>query len=55
MYVDDILVINHNVMKIIKQIDKYMTIKPSSRVILTSDVYLGAKLIKMTMNNNVWC
>ena len=52
-YVDDILVINHDAMKVIKRIDKYMTIKPSSMG--DPDIYLGAKLSKMKMNNNVWC
>ena len=52
-YVDDILVIHHDAMKVIHQIDKYMTIKPSSMG--DPDIYLGAKLSKMTMANNVWC
>ena len=51
-YVDDIMVIYHDSLSILKKIDKYFTFKPLS--IGEPDIYLGAKLIKMTITNGVW-
>ena len=47
------MVIHHDELIILKKIDKYFTLKPSP--IGDPDIYLGDKLIKMTMLNGVWC
>ena len=41
-YVDDVLVVHHDVMTTLMKIDKYFKLKPSS--IGDPDIYLGAKL-----------
>ena len=41
-YVDDVLVVHHNAMTTLMNIDKYFKLKPSS--IGDPDIYLGAKL-----------
>ena len=53
-YVDDILVVHHDAVSILNRIDKYMTLKPS-KTDSDPDIYLGAKLKKMTLPNGVWC
>ena len=52
-YVDDILVVHHAPKGILDEIDKFFKLKPAS--IGDPDIYLGAKLRKMTLNNGVWC
>jgi len=52
-YVDDILVIHHDSMSVLKRIDTYFKLKPSS--IGDPDVYLGAKVTKMNLINGTWC
>ena len=52
-YVDDIIVIHYDSLSILNNIDKYLTFKPS--LIGETDIYLGAKLRKMTITNSVWC
>ena len=42
IYVDDILVIHHDAMSILAQINNYLPLKPSS--VGDPDIYLGAKL-----------
>ena len=51
-YVDYIMVIHHDLLSILKNIDKYFTLKPSS--IGNPDIYLVAKIRKMNMPNFVW-
>ena len=46
------MVIHHNWLSILKKIDEYFTLKPSS--IGKPDIYLGAKLSKMAIPNGVW-
>ena len=52
-YVDDIMVIHHDARPIIDRIDKFMKLKESS--VGDLDIYLGAKLKKIQMDNDVWC
>ena len=52
-YVDDIMVIHHDVRPILDRIDKFMKIKESS--VGDLDIYLGAKLKKVQMDDDVWC
>ena len=52
-YIDDTLVIHHNSISILKRIDSYFKLKPSS--IGDPDIYLGAKVKKMTLENGTWC
>ena len=52
-YVDDIMVIHHDSLSILKNIYKYFTLKHFP--IGEPDIYLGAKLSKITMPNEVWC
>ena len=47
------MVIHIDSLSILKKIDKYSTLKPLS--IGEPDIYLGVKLMKMTMANGVWC
>ena len=51
IYVNDILAIHHDAMWCLNAIDKYFTIKPESMG--DPDLYLGAKLRKVWMNNGV--
>ena len=46
-YVDDVMVIHHDVDSVIRRIDKYFKINPSS--IVEPDIYLGAKFNKMIL------
>ena len=52
-YVDDILVIHHDSLSISKIIDSYFKLKPS--YIGDPDIYLGAKVKKMSLTNGTWC
>ena len=51
IYVDDILIISHEAMEDLSNIDYYFKMKPSS--IGDPDIYLGSKIRKITMNNGV--
>jgi len=52
-YVDDILVIHEKPRPVLDRIDKYMKLKPDS--VGDPDVYLGAKLKRVQVDNGVWC
>ena len=52
-YVDDILVMHHDSLSVLKKIDKYFKLKPSS--IGNPYIYLGVKGTKMNLANNTWC
>ena len=52
-YVDDILVIHHDSLSVLKRIDSYFTLKSSS--VDDPDIYLGAKVTKMNLSNGTWC
>ena len=52
IYVDDIMVIRHDVESVIRRIDKYFKLKPSS--IGEPNIYLGANLNKLRLENGVW-
>ena len=52
-YVDDIMVIHHDARPILDRIDKFMKLKES--LVGNPDNYLGAKLEKVHMDNDVWC
>ena len=52
-YVDDILVIHHDAMPVLSMIDKFMKLKPDS--VGDPSVYLGAKLKRVQLDNDVWC
>jgi hypothetical protein len=57
LYVDDILMIHHDGVRAIEQIDKYFKMKPDTNPNgkYEPDVYLGAKLRKVQIpGNNVW-
>ena len=51
IYVDDCLAIHHDAQSCLLEIDKFFTMKPDS--IGDPDVYLGAKLRKVTLSNGV--
>ena len=52
IYVDDVMVINHDAESVLLRIYKYFKLKPSS--IGDPDIYLGSKLNKMQLANRVW-
>ena len=52
-YVDDILVIHHDSLAILKIIDSYFKLKTNS--IGDPDMYIGSKVNKMTLENGTWC
>ena len=52
-YVDDILVIHHDSLFILKIIDSYFKLKPTS--IGDPDIYLLEKVTKMKLANGTWC
>ena len=52
VYVNDILCIHHDPMPVLKDIDVYMKLKPTS--VGGPKMYLGAKLSKVQMSNGVW-
>ena len=47
------MVIHHDVRPILDRIDKFMNLKEIS--VGNPDLYLGAKLNKVQMSNDVWC
>ena len=53
LYVDDCLAISHDATSVLKQLDKYFQMKPGS--IGDPDIYLGAKLRPVRLNNGVRC
>ncbi len=52
LYVDDILCIHNDPNSVLSQIDKYFLLKPES--VGEPDVYLGAKLKLMQLENGAW-
>ena len=52
VYVDNIIVVHHDTMSVLKDIDDYMALKPTS--VGDPDMCLGAKLSKVKMSNSVW-
>jgi hypothetical protein len=52
VYVDDILVVHHDAMSVLAQINNYLPLKPSS--VGDPDIYLGAKLAKTRLANGVF-
>ena len=52
LYVDDILVIHHDSMPVLKDIDDYMKLKLTSTA--DPEMYLGAKLSKVQLSNGTW-
>ena len=51
LYVDDFLMIHHDAMSALKQIDKAFTLKPDS--VGDPDIYLGAKFRRHRLKNGV--
>ena len=51
LYVDDMMAVYHDGVSTLKEIDKFLKIKPG--LIGDSDIYLGAKLRKYTLPNDV--
>ena len=45
--------IHHDSMSVLKKIDKYFKLKPSS--VGDPELYLGAKVTKMNLVNKTWC
>ena len=52
LYVDDVLAISHDSEITIREIDKFFPMKDGS--VGDPDIYLGAKLRKVNLNNGVW-
>ena len=51
-YVDDILVIHHDAMSVLRRIDQFLPLKPSS--VGDPDIYLGTKLKQLKLDNGLW-
>ena len=51
-FVDDILVVHHDAMSVLAQINSYLPLKPF--LVGDPDVYLGAKLRPTRLTNGVW-
>ncbi len=51
LYVDDVLVVNHDATDVLLRLDKYFKMKPGS--IGDPDVYLGATIKQMRLTNEV--
>ena len=51
-YVDDILVIHHDSLSVLNQINEYLPLKPTS--VGDPDIYLGAKMRYTQLANGVW-
>ena len=49
IYVDDVMVIHHDAMRVLAQLDKYLKMKPGSMG--NPNMYLGATLKKMCLEN----
>ena len=47
------MVIHHDAMPVLEEINKFMKLKPDS--VGDPDIYLGAKLKRVQLDNNVWC
>ena len=47
------MVIHHDVMPILEEINSFMKLKPDS--VEDPDIYLGAKLKQVQLDDNVWC
>ena len=52
-YVDDIMVMHENAMPILQSINGFMKLKPDS--IGDPDIYLGARLKQVELDNDVFC
>ena len=52
IYVDDVMVIHHDTDSVLRIIDKYFNLNPSS--IGEPDIYLGSKLNIMRLENGQW-
>ena len=52
IYVDNVMVIHHDAQSVLRRIDKYFKLNPSS--IRYLEIYLEAKLKKMRLENRVW-
>ena len=52
IYVDDVMVINNDAESVLRRIDNYLNLNPS--FIGNPNIYLGAKLKKMRLDNRVW-
>ena len=52
LYVDDCLAIHHDATSALEELDKFFMMKPGS--IGDPDIYLGAKLRKVQLDNGVW-
>ena len=52
IYVDNFMVIHHDAESVLRRIDKYFKLKTSS--IGDLDIYLGANLNKLRLENGVW-
>ena len=52
IYVDDVMDINHETESVISIIDEYFKLKPSS--IIEPDIYLGVRLKKTRLENELW-
>ena len=51
-YVYDVMVVRHDALDVLMNIDKYFKLKPN--LIGDPNIYLGATLKNMTMANGVW-
>ena len=51
IYMDNVMVIHHGVKSVLRRIDKYIKLKPSS--IGDPGIYLGAKINQMILENGV--
>ena len=52
LYVDDVLVVSHDGMAVLDEIDRYFPMKPTSKG--DPDLYLGAKIRQVRLPNGVW-
>ena len=52
-FVDDIMVVQHDARPILDRMDKFMKLKEIS--VGDPEIYLGAKLKKVQMDNDIWC
>ena len=52
-YVDEIMVVNHDIRPDLDRIDQLMKLKEGS--VGYPDIYLVAKLKKVRISNDVWC
>jgi hypothetical protein len=53
LYVDDILIVHHDSVRMLNEIDRYFKTKAGS--IRDREIYLGAKLRPTTLSNGVHC